>query len=169
MLQTKRVKRLIVHLSSSTSSYPLCHMLCLLDVYNLACKLCVCLPLLSQLHHSKGTFYISPLKHCSEEKKKLPHTVSQGDKLVWIVWWDKSEIQIMYRTGSAENMMNLKWLTLQYSWRLCANLILSQCLSFSFSYLLVEQGCGQFLDFRSEQLGPSDDLAQCSERLVDTL
>lgn len=36
-------------------------------------------------------------------------------------------------------------------------------------YLLIEQSCGQFLDFGCEQLCSSDDFAQCSQRLMDAL
>lgn len=37
------------------------------------------------------------------------------------------------------------------------------------SYLLAEQGSGHFLDIRCQQLGSSDDFAQCRQWLVDTL
>lgn len=85
-----RSKRLIMYLSSSTSSCPLCPHLSPGTHTRIHAVFARCVQVSSEyrmwacpmwpgLHHSTGTFYTSPLKQYGKERDSL-HTVSKRDK-----------------------------------------------------------------------------------------
>lgn len=89
---------------------------------------------------------------------------------VCLLMWSQLQHSMKALPSPLKTTQQRKWLTshCEHAYSMCFNAWLLPVF-FLLAYLLIEQGGGQFLDFRSQQLGPSDDFAQCSQGLVDAL